>query len=299
MTKNIENKIAYIKTKETNEIVSSILKELPIIAKELIVESQDMSNIRNKSFFENPDNVNEHNPKWHQWGIVTHTKMCEKNYREEVPQYLKTWGIYEKIKNKMSENIDGLSKEKLLNISILFHDLGKFTERRIVTKNDNSVSFSFKDHETASGRIIRDRDFSKKLKANYGLTDTQIEYIARCAELHYKLGSVRDEAKKSEFGFTFEFLKSETFHKFMRQLYIENTGFQLEIGILFLADSLAKTEIPADLKDISKTKNQSILSQDTIKNHLLESKFVGILEQLPVSCAIVETYLKFCLDNKN
>lgn len=82
--------------------------------------------------------MSEHEQRWHRWGIITHTKMTEKSYCEEVPIYLEKRGLKEKVVQQMSKQIDKISKGQLLKIAILFHDLGKFTVREIKENGINS-----------------------------------------------------------------------------------------------------------------------------------------------------------------
>lgn len=228
---------------EAKAIIEKLWEKLPDIARDLISKSQDLSNPRNKNYADNPDDPLEHEPKWHQWGVITHTKMFEKFYREEIPEYLRQWGLQDIVGAKMSEQIDGMSKADLLNIAVPLHDLGKFTERKLKPDEKGEVSVSFKKHEAASGRIIRTPEFTDMMKKEFGLTDAQIEYIATCAERHYELGIVRDEAKQSELGYTFAFAQSDIFKNRAKEIISKYPGFEYEVGLLFIADSLAKSEI--------------------------------------------------------
>ncbi|MCX7616264.1 MAG: hypothetical protein N2Z68_02640 [Patescibacteria group bacterium] len=292
MAENIEDRSKIGTQRETKDIIASLWEKLPTIAKDLIQKSQDLSDEHNKNFFGNPDDLLEHNPKWHQWGVITHTKMFEKFYREEVPQYLEQWGMSDRAQQQMSEQIDGISKDQLLNIAILLHDLGKFTERKLKREEDGSLSASFKKHEAASGRIIRTPEFSGMLKQEYGLTDAQIEYIACCAELHYELGIVRNEAKKSDLGYTLAFTRSDEFQNRVRQIMAQYPDFQLEIGILFLADSLAKTDIRIEGDTDEQIESQGVSVQEVLKERGLNPKLIKAVKQLPVNIAIAEAYLR-------
>src|SRR3989338_5235375 len=106
------------KKREIKDAVASLWEKFPDIAKNLIQNSQDLSEEKNRNFFENPDDPLAHEPNWHQWGIITHTKMFEKFYLEEIPKYLTKWGVLEKARNQMSKEIDGISREQLLNVAI-------------------------------------------------------------------------------------------------------------------------------------------------------------------------------------
>jgi hypothetical protein len=287
MKKTNENQQESSSVQEPEEIITSLLEKLPTTAKNLIEESQDLSNEKNRKFLENPDDPLEHEPNWHQWGIITHTKMFEQLYREEIPQCLDRLGIRDKVQEKMAEKIDGLTKDQLLAMAIPLHDLGKFTERKIERKER-----IFEDHEAASGRIIRSPKFSEMLKQEYNLTDAQVEYMARCAELHYTLGIVRDEALKSDMGYTLAFAQSEEFRELAKKIMEQNPDFQLEIGLLFLGDSLAKNDIRIEGDTDEQIESQDLAIKKLLEARGLNSKLIKSVKQLPINRAIAENYLK-------
>lgn len=277
---------------EIETTIDALWKKLPEIASGLISESQDLSVERNRLFQENPDSSSEHEPNWHQWGVITHTRMFEKAYRDEIPGHLKQWEVNDRATQKMAELVDGNSKDQLLNIAIILHDLGKFTERKLKSDESGHISASFKQHEAASGRIIRSPEFSQMLKTAYGLTDGQIEYIAKCAELHFELGVVRDEARKTEAGYTLAFAQSDAFKNRAKQIMGQHGDYQLEIGLLFLADSLAKTDIRIEAENDQEIDSQDAQIADILQQRELNPKLIGAVKQLPVNLAVAETYLK-------
>lgn len=293
MAKNIEKIEKHETVMPPEEIIISITNKLLPIAKNLISQNQDLSEEKNRTFLENPDDPQEHGPKWHQWGIITHTKMSEKAYREEIPKYLNQWGVLDKIKSGTSEKIDNLSKDQLLRIAILFHDLGKFSERKLKHREDNSVSFSFKNHEITSGKIIRSHDISEMLKQDYSLTDTQIEYVARCAELHFELGFVRDEAKKSRLGYSFAFINSDLFEENINKIFLQYPTFQMEIGLLYFVDFLSKTDIRIQGKTNQEIETQIPTIQKLLEKRGLDTNLIENIKQLPINFLLVEKYLKF------
>ncbi len=281
---------------DSEKIISSIEINFQEMAKNIILDTVDISNERNKKFLDNPDDPNEHKPNWHQWGIITHTEKVKEFYQKEVPKYLELWGIKEKIASSMSERIGGKSKNELFEIAIMFHDLGKFISREVKIENDIAVDFNFHGHEKASGEIIRGPQFSSKLKEEYGLSERQIEYIARCAELHYTLGKMRKQAKKSDIGYTVAFAQSVFFRREVVEIIDDYKEYALEIGLFFLADSLGKTDIRINASANKDSKSQYEAVRQTILRGKLNPKLIEAVKEVPISIAVAENYLKIWAD---
>ena len=47
----------------------------------------------NQSFIAHPNDPAEHKPKWHQFGIITHTRRFAYHYDNTMQQYLSEWGL--------------------------------------------------------------------------------------------------------------------------------------------------------------------------------------------------------------
>jgi hypothetical protein len=278
----------------TSEILAEFWEKLPSLAKDLIEQNLDMSLETNRRFRDNPDSPAEHKLQWHQWGIITHSRKFEEFSRTEVPGHLEEWGVAQAVEQFMSEQIDGRTKGELFRLVAPVHDLGKFTTRTI--RADVVVGldrdFDFKGHEAASGRIIRQPEFSGKLQADYGLTQSQIEYVAACAERHYDLAHVRDAAIGASGGFSIAFTHSPEFRDGADRLMDKHPGFQLELGLLYLADSLAKNEIRTLAKTDAEIAASDVEARRMIAERGLNPVLVGGAKQLPVNVAMVERYLK-------
>jgi hypothetical protein len=161
----------------------------------------------------------------------------------ELSMYLRQAGLDEAFVRYMQEEIDGRSKFELFVLSIPFHDLGKFA--RSFSKGSagpgwDVIKPDYSDHEKISGRLIREPPAVYELLAAQGLTDRQIEYIARCAELHFEFGHVRNAAKKTAVGYTLGFIGSVEMDRSIEQVLFERPGFGVEISAYFLVDSLGK-----------------------------------------------------------
>jgi hypothetical protein len=277
-----------------SEILADFWGKMPGHARGLIEQNLDMSLEINRRFRDNPDSPAEHKPQWHQWGIITHTKKFEEFSRTQVPGYLKEWGVAEAAEQVMLEQIDGRTKGELLRLTAAFHDLGKFTTRTI--RNDVVAGlerdFDFKGHEAASGRIVRQPEFSEKLRDDYGLTENQIEYVAACAERHYALARIRDAAVHKLGGFTIAFTSSPEFQASADQLMDKHPDFQLELGLMYLADSLAKNEIRSSARTDAEIAASDVEVRRVVAERGLNPVLIDGVKQLPVSIALVERYLK-------
>ncbi len=275
---------------DVRKVMDSLWFELPRLARKLVSSAQYPPHERNENFLKDPDDLKEHETKWHQWGIITHSRVFEKYYLEEVPVYLKRWGVAGPVAQRMSESIDGVSKNGLLRISIPFHDLGKFTARKLTLARENTTRVSFKGHEKASGEIIREPAFSRMLRTDYGLTERQVEYIAQCAERHYVLAIVREEAKKRG-TYNLTYVHSAEFDRLCRQQMQENAGFELEVGLLWLADSLAKIEIRIEASTDEELNAKENEIRALLKKRGLK-KLLRCARQVPINIAVAERYLK-------
>lgn len=273
----------------------AISKNLPRIAANLITKHLDISDPRNKRFLQHPDSPREHAPDWHQWGIITHTRMFERAHEKELPGLLQKWGIKDKVDRHLDQKIDGQPKRDLLKAAIPLHDLGKFSGRQF--KKDGSTTFG--GHEALSGQNIRDHEFASELKKQHNLTDAQVEYIARSAELHFELGILRNKAKQKG-QYNLAFAQSEEFPQLAQQVMRSHPGYELEMGLLFIGDSLAKTgirvqgntdaELEAQHDDIIREidrRNQSLPPE-----HQLSRKLVRAAKQTPVNMAVGKRYLE-------
>lgn len=244
----------------------------------------------NQSFIAHPDDPAEHKPKWHQFGIITHTRRFAYHYDNTMQQYLNEWGLDKKINAYLDAEIDGISKRSLLRISIPFHDLGKFAGR-IFKMEDGQPKAHFNGHEKLSEELIRENGDVRHFLISQGLTDLQIDYIARCAGLHYELGKIRDIPKKRGDGFTFVFTQSQECKDYCLKSMEEHPDFKVEMGILYICDSLAKTDIILDIKTDEEIATKSDEVAQMVAEKGLHPKLANAIKQLPANIAFVHRYL--------
>ena len=252
-----------------------------VVSKEVDKETDSLIQQYKQQFFIELDSPEQHQPNWHQWGIITHTKNFMKMYDNEVKQYLKSWNRLEAIEEHLSEKIDGISKSKLIYLGILLHDIGKF-KKNYSKKLNWRVIYTFNKHEVYSQEIIQN-DLYPLLHDYYGLTDKQIEYIAMCARYHFELGFIREVGKKSQYGYSIAFVKSQEFKNAVLNALSSFEEYKIEVGVLFLADSYAKTDVAFE-----KRTDKEIL--EDLKCQNLNPKLIHAVKQKPVNLEVVKRY---------
>lgn len=219
-------------TPEIGHIVEALDAELPEIASEVIRRHLDAGDPATREFLMHPDGREQHQTRWHQWGIITHTRVFLRHFDRDIPTYLREWGVWQATDGVLAQTIDGASRWELLRVGILLHDIGKFGARFRGPRR-----FHFTGHEDLSGRIIRDELQLER----FGLTAAQAEYVAEVAEDHFVLGQIRRKIR--ELGdYDENFARSPRFWDTADRIKLEHPDDFVEIGVLFLGDSLAKAD---------------------------------------------------------
>lgn len=279
-------------------ITKALYSYLPGEARKLIQSDRytDHEDPYRNAFAKEPNNPLMHESNWHQWGIISHTIRTGIAFEREVPQLLEHWFGQELAASRFGlteEKIGHLSKLDLLKMSVPLHDLGKFTERRYkgMKPDGRRPDFGFTGHEAASGQIVRARQ--DQFAQTFFLTKDQIEYLARCAELHYELGKVRARAQKSAAGYSLAFTNSPAFSEAARAIAASQPGFEREMGIFFLADSLGKIELRTALgaRTDEELAGKLPLVQAELAQRDLEPALAKAALQLAVNVRAAERYL--------
>jgi hypothetical protein len=212
--------------------IKAIDDRLEDMARAVIRGHQDLSRPDNASFLVTPDDREQHQTQWHQWGILTHTRMFLRHYDENIPWYLREWGLYAKVDEVLRRCVDDATRWDLIRAAILLHDIGKFSAR-----TRGRTRFHFAHHEDQSGAIIRDElDLP-----SVGFTEAQTEYIARTAQDHFVLGILRKAARERG-EYDEQFAQTPLFRSLSLRIKEAHPDDYVEIGVLFLGDSLAKVD---------------------------------------------------------
>jgi HD domain len=202
------------------------------MARAVMRKHLDMNDPANQHFLHSPDAREQHQTRWHQWGIITHTRVFLRHFDKDIPSLLTEWGLWTDTESIMSRQIDGVSRWNLLRISILLHDIGKFGSR-----TQGATRFHFAHHESLSGTIIREELRLER----YGLTQAQIKYIAMTAEDHFVLALVRKRVREDG-EYDSSYASGPNFLAVCRSIEHEHPCDFVEIGLLFLGDSMSKVD---------------------------------------------------------
>ena len=297
---NLEYGTSPVETqRSTEQLKEELDRKLPEYATELIEGDwyrQGNEDPYRAEFAKEPDNVLMHESSWHQWGIVTHSKYVGQAFEKDIPDLFNQWYGQEDSANKFGladELIGDKSKWDLLILSSPLHDLGKFSERTYkgLKSDGKTPDFSFKKHEQRSGEIVR--TWNDRFK-DMGISDSQIEYLARCAELHFELGKIRDVAKKSPSGYTIKFVNSDQFKAAALEIARQAPGMAREVGAFFLADSLGKTDLRQAIN--ASTDQEIAVHKAEIDQMISERNLSSVLNkvalQLPVNMRAGQRYME-------
>ena len=273
--------------RDVNQIIEFLPDKLTDIAKDIIDIRPE-----NENFIKNPDDPKEHVPNWHQFGIITHTKIVLESYINNVKELCEKWSVKYKINKKLQCEIDGVTKSNLIKIGIILHDIGKFA--RNIEIKDGTIKHNFYGHESVSEQLIISEStyVNNILKKELELSGSQIKYIGRMAGLHFELGKSRDAARKSQQGYTIEFSKSKECEDALLYIASLYPDYKEEIGLLFLCDSLGKTDIRIIANSDEEIEKHENYIYDTLKERNLNPKLIAAIKQLPVNMAICEKYLQ-------
>jgi hypothetical protein len=224
------------------------------------------------------DDPREHEPDWHQWGVLEHTRRVWIAMTTEVPIFCLAWGV-PFIQELKAECIQHKSKWELLLITCLVHDLGKWAGRTVTAAG----SYSFEGHEAISERLIRHNPYIRQSLREACLLPEQIDYIATVAGLHYELGKLRRLGyQRGDFDLTF--LQSGLFQAECKAIVHQHQTYAREIGLIFLADSLAKVEFRAGLESPAEIEAK-------ILDRGLPRKLIRAAQQVPINIAMCREYM--------
>jgi hypothetical protein len=199
--------------------------------------------------------------------------------------------VADKVGRALAGDVDGVPKADLLRLAIPLHDLGKFAVRQVRLARNNRVAVNFQHHEEESGRIIRRPELRKLLEGELGLSGPQLEYVAGCAERHYVLAHVRDSLKDSK-TYDLAHVRTPEFGERCLALMRACAGYELEAGLLWLADSLAKNagrvQAATDAELAAKESEVREIAARLVSNRDLSDS----VRQVPVNVAVAEVYLR-------
>jgi len=258
-----------------NKIAYKLELELPEIIKKIVLKYGI------SPYLDNPNFLEERNNMWHQFGLLTHTKMVRRVFLSELNPLLKKWGLYENIEKILSERVDSVPKKSLLEISFPLHDLGKII--CFYNKKEN------RNHALLSQKLLSEKILKEKL-TSFGLSKEHVDYIGKCIQTHSLLSQeIREKIQENDY-FNLSSIPKTELDYICEDLANKNQEIKVETGVFFLCDSLAKTDVRVskDYKgEVSEHYIEQVLKERGLPDYLKE----GVI-QLPENIKLAETYLK-------
>ncbi len=281
------------------ELRRRLYAELPEYARTLILSPRyrNHQDPFRQDFAQFPDDPRMHSLQWHQWGVVSHTVKVGEQFETTLPVKLQEWFGPALGRDRLGlgrESIEGVCKWELLLSSVPTHDWGKFTLRGLAKGCGDKPKFRFFGHEAESGALVRERSLWFE---EQGVSRDQLEYIARCSELHFELGKLRDMARNKG-GYNLEWVGSDDFLRASAKIGLKHPGFEREIGLFFLADSWGKTDL-MDSREFVSDRAIADLKGDLkrqVKDRGLEPNLIECALQLPINTAVGRRFLEWVVD---
>jgi len=306
---------------ERYDILDALLKALPELGKSIArahyyvtVEekyndpSHEDAKTKIKQLIDNPDSVASHEPWWHEYGIVTHTKKVvdvAQNKWSLLPDLGEDlrWALSELASRKIGD----LSQLELLIIRLPLHDPGKF-QPIIKRWEEGGIDRVYHTgHERRGGDLVaaarsdnppRELDALTTIFNSFAITPRQLDYIEQCVRLHFEFGKVRLAATNASTGYSLRYTQTREFENTCREVAKEHatvnhdSDMSLEKGVLFLFDSAGKTNFEV----------QNNGGPDKWEQHVREigadPKLLGAFRQYHVNIAVGLRYLELLRKNE-
>lgn len=259
------------KIKKTANILDNLL---PSLIKEIA------TNYNVSQFQDNPNFLEERLVKWHQFGLLTHTREVKKAFYHEAPDLLKSWGLYNKLRKNLNQKISEANKYELFDISLTLHDLGK-----IVCNDDPSKN---RNHEKESANLL---DYFEKRLIELGLSKSSLNYLKRCVETHDVIGKEIRDKMTEEGDFSFRGLSNKKTKELCQNIAKKYSDVKWETGLYFLCDSLGKTDIKITARNDSELARAENSVIKIIKQRNLNPQIIYAAIQLPLNVKLAEIYL--------
>lgn len=272
------------------KVNTELKNNIPYWAKSLVEK-----NPANLGLIEDFDSSNNHQPKWHEFGIWSHTLKVEELFLKDLANILDNKTVLNKVNLHFDELIGEKSKRELFHASVLLHDIGKWNRK--IKLVDNQVKPDYSDHEKIGSDIVLGYHDSKEVNhfLKQILSQPQIEYIADCVATHYELGHIRKIVKQSEIKYDIDTPKSELFINSVKHIKNKFPHLFVEIGVYFLIDNLGKTSKYFVLNENNSTQNIEVVIDDYMKKNKIPEILREAYLETPIAFAIGNSYLNIVI----
>lgn len=247
---------------------------------------------------DHPDAVTHNYRTFHEFGNFTHPIQVLERWREftqgtsELFNHLNS-AIVERLLQHFAVEVDGMSKAALVEIAIFFHDIAKHISP--LYPDDPRWPPALRNHEgheKIGAHFLRTYKPVREFLANkYGFTPAQIEYVTNCVEHHFALGEARRQRVEHNLPYDYQFTQSEECQRICDQLIANHPDMAVEIGVLFLVDSMGKTTEMYIADSEADYLTYLAELQHRVADGTLEPRLERALTQITLNFQVGKTYL--------
>ena len=233
-------------------------------------------------FENNPDLQEARLSAWHQYGLLTHTKLARHMWKTKGQDHLIKAGV-ERVVATLDVQVGAFYKQELFEASILLHDLGKIPVYG--EKREN------RQHEDISGKLLEYRPIARILNL-HDVNEEEKQYILRCITTHAVLGKKIRDRLVSLHEYTLDSIHTSNTRSLCKGVAEKYSDVQIELGLFYLCDSLAKTGIHIRANTDAELEGQRERVRQKLREENLPPELQAAVLQLPVNVLLAQTYLQ-------
>jgi hypothetical protein len=127
----------------------------------------------------------------------------------------------------------------------------------------------------------------------YPFTENQLQYIARCAGLHYILGRQVRKPVESCNGYNFKYIESQQCQDILQNILQQYPDYRIEIGYLFLCDLLSYHNF--DLQANNDEDIELAIDKKQYRLNPESNQLIKAIHHRPVNRKLAEIYLNMAV----
>jgi hypothetical protein len=239
-------------------------------------------------FIVNPDFLEERSRRWHQFGLVEHSKRVRAFFKTGLDNFLKRISRQREFEAYFSREVEGVKIKTLFEISILLHDLGKIVA---CAKNAGKPEEFDRAHEDYSRGLIED-GLVGQILTKFGIKEEQKRYIAGCAGSHVVLSKELRDKLRARNKYSLSGISSPEVLEACTEIAARHFPYRAEIGLFYLCDSEGKLDIFIGAESDEEVARQEDSVVALLKQKGLPLELKSGIMHMPINLKLAEIYLK-------